>query len=267
MNSNHFADVGARRRDDGGVRGSVDATIGRLLGVIVCAVVAVAGAPAIARAADGTDAKKIFNQRCTACHTFGHGVKVGPDLKGVAQRRSHSWLSKFIRSSQSLISAGDPTARALFSQFQQQRMPDWSELGDAQITAIVKWLADNGPEQKEPDERNADQATAADIERARLLFQGRVALNNGGLACAACHAIEEDGRKSGGTLGPDLTTAYVRYRDRALTLFLKNPCSPRLPESWTRTYLMPDESFALKAYLRHAAMDGVTATAGRVETP
>jgi mono/diheme cytochrome c family protein len=267
MNSNHFADLGARHRDDDGVRGSVGATIGRLLGVIVCVVVAVAGAPAVARAADATDAKKIFNQRCTACHTFGHGVKVGPDLKGVGQRRSHSWLSKFIRSSQSLIGAGDPTARALFSQFKQQRMPDWSELGDAQIAAIINWLAGNGPEQKEPDERNADLAKAADIERARLLFQGRVALSNGGLACAACHAIEEDGRRSGGTLGPDLTTAYVRYRDRALTLFLKNPCSPRLPESSSRTYLLPEESFVLKAFLRHAAIDGLTVTAGRGETP
>jgi cytochrome c2 len=34
-----------------------------------------------ANAGGGNDAKKIFNQRCTACHTYGKGVKVGPDLK------------------------------------------------------------------------------------------------------------------------------------------------------------------------------------------
>ena len=28
-----------------------------------------------------------FTTRCTACHTFGKGVKVGPDLKGVTERR------------------------------------------------------------------------------------------------------------------------------------------------------------------------------------
>jgi protein SCO1/2 len=51
-------------------------------------------------AAHATDAKKIFNQRCTACHTFGKGVKVGPDLKGVTARRQRPWLLKFVRSSQ-----------------------------------------------------------------------------------------------------------------------------------------------------------------------
>jgi hypothetical protein len=162
-----------------------------------------------------------------------------------------------------LIKSGDPTARALFAQFKQQRMPDWADLGDAQITAIVSWLADNGPEQREPDERNADLATAADIERARLLFHGRMSLTNGGLACGACHAIREDGRKSGGTLASDLTTSYLRYRDRALTLFLKHPCSPRSPENTSTAYLTPDESFVIKAYLRYVATNGATTA----ETP
>jgi protein SCO1/2 len=53
-----------------------------------------------ARAAHAIDAKKVFNQRCTACHTFGKGVKVGPDLKGVTARRQRPWLLKFVRSSQ-----------------------------------------------------------------------------------------------------------------------------------------------------------------------
>jgi cytochrome c2 len=248
MSSRHFEDLGRRA-----------------FVVAICSALAAVSAPAIARAADATDAKRIFNQRCTACHTFGHGVKVGPDLKGIGQRRARSWTTRFIRSSQSLIKAGDPTARALFAQFKQQRMPDWADLGDAQITAIVKWLADNGPEQKEPDELNAELATAADIERARLLFHGRVSLSNGGAACGACHAIEEGGRKRGGTLGPDLTTSYLRYRDRALTLFLKHPCSPRSPENAKAAYLTPQESFVLKAYLRHAATNG--ATPALAETP
>src|SRR6476661_7814509 len=61
-------------------------------------------------AASAFDAKKVFNSRCTACHTFGKGVKVGPDLKGVTARRQRPWLQQFIRGSSKVIASGDPTA-------------------------------------------------------------------------------------------------------------------------------------------------------------
>src|SRR3989441_12591818 len=64
-----------------------------------------------ARADDGepgeakfsAEAATIFNRRCTACHTYGKGVKVGPDLKGVTERRKRDWLLKFIYASSSVI--------------------------------------------------------------------------------------------------------------------------------------------------------------------
>src|SRR5262245_52245281 len=180
-------------------------------------------APASAHA---LEPKKVFNTRCTACHTFGKGVKVGPDLKGVTTRRARTWLVPFVRSSQSVIKRGDPTATALFQQFKQQRMPDWTDLSPADVNAIMDWLAADGPDQKEPDERDAALATAADIERARALFAGTTPLANGGLACGSCHRVGES-TFGGGTLGPDLTHAYLKYRDRALTLYLKRPCTPR----------------------------------------
>src|SRR5262249_54191159 len=49
------------------------------------------------------EAAAIFNRRCTACHTYGKGIKVGPDLKGVTERRKHDWLVKFIHASSSVI--------------------------------------------------------------------------------------------------------------------------------------------------------------------
>jgi mono/diheme cytochrome c family protein len=208
------------------------------------------------------EAKKIFNQRCTACHTFGKGVKVGPDLKGVTARRQRPWLLKFIRSSQAVIKSGDPVARSLFAEFKQQRMPDWTDLSEAQVTTILDWLAANGPDQKEPDERSAELATEADLEKARGLWSGRVPLANGGLSCASCHSIRhDDGSKRGGTLGPDLTAAYARYRDRAMTLHLKRPCTKRAPEMSSDVYLTPEESFAIKAYLRRASVNATTASA------
>jgi mono/diheme cytochrome c family protein len=204
--------------------------------------------------AHATDPKKLFNSRCTACHTFGHGVKVGPDLKGVTARRPRPWLLRFIRSSQRVIKSGDPVAGELFARFKQQRMPDWSDLSPEAVAAILDWFAADGPEQKEPDERDAELATAADVARARGLFEGTAPLASGGLACAACHSVREGGGRHGGTLGPDLTETYLRYRDRALTMFLRRPCTPREPEQSAPRYLAPEEAFALKAYLRELAI-------------
>jgi mono/diheme cytochrome c family protein len=207
-------------------------------------------------ASDSAEAKKIFNQRCTSCHTFGKGVKVGPDLKGVTQRRTRPWLLRFIRSSQSVIKDGDPIATGLFDQFRRQRMPDWLDLSESQIESILDWISADGPDQKEPDERDAELATSADIERARGLFNGSVGFANGGVACGTCHSIRDNDQTIGGSLGPNLTAAYLRYRDRGLTLFLRKPCFQREPETSAAHFLTPDEAFALKAYLRQAALPG-----------
>src|SRR5262245_52558507 len=112
--------------------------------------------------ADAAEAKKIFTTRCTACHTFGKGVKVGPDLKGVTERRQRPWIIKFVQSSSVVIASGDATATQLFEQFKQQRMPDWTDLTEAQINSIMDWLAAAGPDIKEIDERLADSATLAE---------------------------------------------------------------------------------------------------------
>src|SRR5438309_6242617 len=87
------------------------------------------------------EAATIFSRRCTACHTYGKGIKVGPDLKGVTERRKHDWLLKFIHSSFTVIKSGDPIATSLFSQFKQQRMPDWTDLSEKQINDILAYFA------------------------------------------------------------------------------------------------------------------------------
>jgi mono/diheme cytochrome c family protein len=246
------------------------AGIPRALGVAAAlAATLISSAPAAGAGATAADAKKIFTQRCSACHTFGKGIKVGPDLKGVTQRRPHEWLLRFVRSSQSVIQSGDVTASQLFLQFKRQRMPDWTDLSADQIGGLLTWLADNGPEQKPADERHAETATAADVERGRALFHGRQPLAHGGMACNACHVASREGHLAGGALGPDLSTAYARYQDTALTMFLKRPCFPRQPELGRAEYLTPDESFALKAFLRQTALpyDAPTTTANAKRGP
>lgn len=222
------------------------------LAVVVAAGVALGAAPAHA---DPAEAKKIFTTRCMACHTFGKGVKVGPDLKGVTERRQRAWLLKFIRSSQTVIAAGDPTAAGLFEQFKQQRMPDWTDLSEDQITSILDWLAASGPDQRAPDERVAESTTHDELAAGRALFHGAQALAGGGVACAACHSVrEEDGSRHGGTLAADLSRIFSQYQDTGMTLFLRHPCFARYPDSTYTAFLAPQEAFSIKAYLRAVAL-------------
>ena len=245
-------------------RACIDACTGASRAAILAVTIAVAGVAVGSgtASADTVEAKKIFTGRCMACHTFGKGVKVGPDLKGVTERRQRPWLLKFIRSSQSVIDSGDPIATELFQQFKQQRMPDWIDLSEQQIGSILDWLAINGPEQQEPDARPAELATAAEIDTGRQLFHGERKMVHGGSACASCHAIRDSGGQGGGTLAADLTNVYSQYQDSLMTLFLKHPCVERIPESTLAAFLAPEESFALKAYLRHAALTDQSGSPG-----
>jgi mono/diheme cytochrome c family protein len=223
------------------------------LSPILCVLTLAFAAIAPLSAYDAAGAKIIFRKQCTGCHTYGKGVKVGPDLRGVTERRPRSWLLSFIRSSSKVIQSGDPTAVALFHQFKQERMPDWTDLSPQQIESILDYFAADGPTQKEPDERHANTATAAEIEMGRRLFQGEIRLSSGGRTCIACHSIGNAEGTHGGSLGPDLTNTYFKYQDKALTDFLKHPCVPRSLEVSANQSLLPQESFDLKAYMARAA--------------
>jgi len=232
-----------------------------LRAAFIVVLVARIAAPGAAHA-DAAEAKRIFTTRCTACHTFGKGVKVGPDLKGVAERRQRAWIIKFVQSSSTVIASGDKTATDLLAQFNQMRMPDWVDLTDAQIGSIIDWLAANGPDQQDIDARLAESATLAEIESGRQLFHGTRPLKHGGAACAACHSIRDSEGAIGGSLAPDLTGIYSAYQDGAVTQFLRHPCFQRYPESANAAFLTPEESFYLKGYLRHAVLTDRSKGAG-----
>lgn len=196
------------------------------------------------------EAAATFNKRCTACHTFGKGVKVGPDLKGVNERRRRDWLIKFIHASSTVINSGDATAVSLFAEFKKQRMPDWTDLSEKQINDILDFIAIGGPDIKPPDERNAELASSSDLELGRQLFSGERRFKYGVQPCGACHSVQ--GTHWGGSLGPDLTQTYFKFQDRALTEFLRHPCFRWESAGAGTHYLTAKEVFALKAFLRQA---------------
>jgi len=238
-------------------RGAISLAVGLFLFVGLNA--SFAGAESDA-SSDNSAPAATFSKRCAGCHTYGKGIRVGPDLKGVTDRHPRAWLLRFIRSSQSVIQSGDPVAAVLFREFNQQRMPD-HDLSPERIGSLIDYLARGGPEAKAPDERDAGQATASEIQSGRLLFFGGRHFAQGGAACSSCHSIRENGVSQGGSLGPDLTAVYSKYRDIALTSFLKKPCFLRAPESSGTNLLTPQESFELKAYFRQVAQ-GLTDSPG-----
>src|SRR5262245_41639105 len=216
--------------------------------VILCGVL-VGILPVYAAAAP--DPSATFARKCSSCHTYGRGVLVGPDLKGATDRHSRQWLTAWIASSETVIKSGDPAAISLFARFKSQRMPDQS-LTPEELSALIDYLAAAGPEaDARRKARRADSATAAEIEMGRELFVGDRALANGGAACFSCHRLR-NAVGAGGTLGPDLSSAYARYQDRGLSALLGKGCFPRSHASMAKTSLTDDESFALKAFLRRS---------------
>jgi protein SCO1/2 len=64
----------------------------------------------------------LFKKMCAPCHTIGGGDRVGPDLRGVADRRDRAWLLDFISNPAKVLARKDPDALAIAAKF-PVRMP------------------------------------------------------------------------------------------------------------------------------------------------
>ena len=82
----------------------------------------------------------LFKKMCAPCHTIGVGDRVGPDLRGVTNRRQEPWLSAFIQNPAQLRAQHDPDALALAAEYPAVRMP---ALGVARNDAadLIAYLA------------------------------------------------------------------------------------------------------------------------------
>ena len=74
------------------------------------------------------DGEKLFFQvGCSQCHTInGKGGRMGPDLTGVTNRRSHDWIYRYIQNPQKM----NPLAR----------MHAFKHLSSAKRKAIIEFL-------------------------------------------------------------------------------------------------------------------------------
>ena len=91
----------------------------------------------------------IFASQCGACHTIGHGDKIGPDLQGITNARERGWLERFIATPDQVLAEKDPIAVALFKQYKEVRMPNL-RMADIDLKNLMVFLSvQSGAQQKE----------------------------------------------------------------------------------------------------------------------
>jgi protein SCO1 len=81
----------------------------------------------------------LFKKICAPCHTIGVGDRVGPDLRGVAERRPAEWLTRFIRRPDQVRAENDPVAAAMAAKFPGVRMPNLG-LSDVDVVDLISYL-------------------------------------------------------------------------------------------------------------------------------
>jgi protein SCO1 len=82
--------------------------------------------------------KYLFGRDCIACHTIGHGDKIGPDLLGVIHVRSRQWLAQIIQHPDQLLEKKDPIATALLKKY-NVRMPN-IYVSDMDAGYIIRYI-------------------------------------------------------------------------------------------------------------------------------
>ena len=87
---------------------------------------------------DAIAGKQAFESKCLACHSVGQGKKLGPDLAGVTKRRTEAWLTKWLKSPESMLQT-DADAKALLKEYNNLPMPN-QNLGDAEVKQYLKYF-------------------------------------------------------------------------------------------------------------------------------
>lgn len=213
--------------------------------------------PASASAPAQSPAEDLFSRKCGSCHTVGKGVRVGPDLKDVAKRRSRAWLDSFVKVPSALLDS-DPDARNLLAEFKGVRMPDLG-LNDGDVKALVDLVIRCSAEPCNLAGRfvPAMNATERDMALGREVFLGLVPMKAGGAPCVSCHTVR--GAKSllgGGRLAKDLTNVFARLGDEGLDNALKSPAFPLMNKIFADHPIDAGEAFALRAFLYKANLGG-----------
>lgn len=114
----------------------------------------------------------IFETNCTACHSVGGGVRVGPDLAGVVARRDADWLSRWIAEPDAMLAEGDPIATELLAEFNNITMPNL-QLSADEVASVIAYLANpEGPPQVAAAPSVVEYQLATTVQDNTMAFVG-----------------------------------------------------------------------------------------------
>ena len=233
--------------------------------------------PGIVLAQDADQGQETFQTMCSMCHTIGGGRLLGPDLQGIAERRSEQWIIDFVQQSQDLVQSGDADAVAVFEEYSGFPMPDQA-LSDDEVREILAHIGSfagteaagteaagtkaagteaAGTETAAPPPATAPPAVvhAATDEQVALggeLFQGKARLANDGPSCMSCHDVRSEDGAGGGSLAIDLTDAVTRLTVPGIGAVLRNPPFPVMQRAYADHPLTDPEVEALVGFLQNA---------------
>ena len=201
--------------------------------------------------------EQVFNTTCFACHTIGGGRLIGPDLAGVHETRSQEWLEEFIKSSQSMINAGDAEAVALFEEYNSLLMPD-APATEEQIRQVLSYIQSQSAGQTASVDASVDEpvtppepASEEEILAGQEMFQGNIRFENSGPACNACHEVRNDAVIGGGILAAELTTVFSRMGGAGVTAILGQAPFPVMQAAYENHSLTEEEVATLVAFLEY----------------
>ena len=205
----------------------------------------------LASSAAAQTPEDLFKTKCVICHTIGLGKFIGPDLKGVNERRDRAWLLPFIRDSQAVINSGDPVAVGLFKEHSNMIMPP-PMISDAEIISILDFVKTSGPLRLGGATTPivpVGPATEDQIEQGRKLFQGELHFENGGPSCIVCHDVTEDLIIGGGVLAKELTTVFERLGGPGVRAIVGSPPFPVMQRAFADEPLTEAEINAVVGFL------------------
>jgi mono/diheme cytochrome c family protein len=203
--------------------------------------------------------KELFERECAGCHTLGGGDSAGPDLKGVAGRRTAAWLERVIVEPDKLAADKDPVQLELVKRFGGE-MPN---LGVSRHDArkIVAFLQGVSPPAApsgaaappaEPAPAPAETVVTPElVARGKALFTGAKRFANGGAPCSGCHAFGISGT-AGGALAVDLSDRIEAAGERGFRGMLKSLNFPIMRQVYADRPLTEEEIDALVAFSKDA---------------
>jgi nitrite reductase (NO-forming)/hydroxylamine reductase len=179
--------------------------------------------------------KTIFETKCLACHTIGEGKRIGPDLKGVTQRRERDWLYRWLDDPINMALT-DPIGKQLLAEFNNVPMTD-PQLDRGQVGQVLAYIEESGGTAT-PSGPVDLSLTPDEFARARGVYFNR---------CSGCHGVLRAGA-TGPNIQPERTKVIGT---QGIKLALTNGLPGGMP-AWGRLGILSEYEVELMAkYIQH----------------